>query len=248
MSWPTPVGRSCFSASNSSVRFRIAAIASLSVDSIVTTTALPFTADLVVAPNTVLGHMPARCAMVSAAPDPALDPPPAPPAPPPTTAPPPTSAASPDPAAVSAPPEPPDAAPPAADPSAPEPPAPPAPAAPPAVLRATWVMHFVISSEIAPSFFCSSSLVFPGGSLRCSALHFAISAVTWSMHAFSLQAHILSLNAVILAAASSPVFLQPPSATAAPTASDAANSVNAKRISAPRRCYSSATPYQRTAA
>src|SRR5678816_4733307 len=64
------------------------------------------------------------------------------------------------------------------------------------------------------------------------------------MHALSLQPHILSLNAAIRALVSSPDFLQPIVATA-PTASDAANSVNPKRISAPGRCYSPMTPYQR---
>src|SRR5215510_14493603 len=62
-----------FSASSSSVRLLIAAIASGSVDSIVTTTALPFTASFVVAPSTVLGHMPALWAIASAAPG-AVDP------------------------------------------------------------------------------------------------------------------------------------------------------------------------------
>src|SRR6185436_211821 len=149
MSWPTPVGRSRFSASSSSVRFLIAAIASLSFDSMVTTTALALSAAFVVAPSTVLGHMPARCAIVSAGElDPVLDPADAAPAAAPAAA-----VSAPDPAAAPAPAAAPDAT--APDPTAPDPSAAPEAVAPAAVaaLLATCVMHFVISSEIAAIFF-----------------------------------------------------------------------------------------------
>ena len=69
-------GAAALSASRSSVRFWIAETASTSVDSIVTITALPLSVDVVVAPSTMLGQLPARCVPSSSEspPEPAVAP------------------------------------------------------------------------------------------------------------------------------------------------------------------------------